>query len=197
MYHGDIWFSPLTITGIYIWCRGIGDSIVVIDLWEFFLLPALAFELGTSGSLVLHSTTVPWRLLVFTSDNYRYLTLVQRDMWWHCFNWNYESFSWLYWDLNWGPLDLKSYTPPLFHGDIWFSHQTITGIYLWCREICIGVVLIWPVRVFLFDCTEMWIRNLWISNAVLYHCAMLTSSFFLWKFQVFNSGAEWLVVVLF
>ena len=35
------------------------------------------FELGTSGSLVLHSTTAPQRLLVFTYDNFRYLTLVQ------------------------------------------------------------------------------------------------------------------------
>ena len=40
-------------------------------------MPTLGFELGTSGSLVLHSTTVPWQLLVFTSDNFRYLTLVQ------------------------------------------------------------------------------------------------------------------------
>ena len=37
------------------------------------------FEPGTSGSLVLHSTTAPRQLLIFTSDNFRYLTLVQRD----------------------------------------------------------------------------------------------------------------------
>ena len=44
-----------------------------------------------SGSLVLHSTTVPWQLLVFTSDNFRYLTLVQRDWWWYCSDWTCES----------------------------------------------------------------------------------------------------------
>ena len=47
-------------------------------------MATLGFEPGTSGSLVLHSTTVPWQLLVFTSDNLRYLTLVQRDWWWYC-----------------------------------------------------------------------------------------------------------------
>ena len=45
-------------------------------------MATLGFESGTSGSLVLHSTTVPQQLLVFTADNFRYLTLVQRDWWW-------------------------------------------------------------------------------------------------------------------
>ena len=44
-------------------------------------MATLGFEPGTSGSLVLHSTTAPGQLLVFTSDNFRYLTLVQRDWW--------------------------------------------------------------------------------------------------------------------
>ena len=78
-----------------------------LDLWEIFFLATLGFELGTSGSLVLHSTTVPWQLLVFTSDNFRYLTLVQRDWWWYCIDWTCERFSfWPHWGLNWGPLDL-------------------------------------------------------------------------------------------
>ena len=55
---GDFWFSPLTISGIELWCRGIGGGIVLIDLGEIFILPTPGFELGTSGSLVLHSTTV-------------------------------------------------------------------------------------------------------------------------------------------
>ena len=37
-----------------------------------FLFATLGFELGISGSLVLHSTTAPWQLLVFSSDNFRY-----------------------------------------------------------------------------------------------------------------------------
>ena len=48
---------------------------------------------GTSASLVLHSTTVPRQILVFTSDNFRYLTLVQRDWWWYCSDWTCERFS--------------------------------------------------------------------------------------------------------
>ena len=38
-------------------------------------MATLGFEPGTSGSLVLHSTTAPLQLLVFTSDNFRYLPL--------------------------------------------------------------------------------------------------------------------------
>ena len=74
---------------------------------RYFFLPTLGFELGTSGSLVLHSTTAPQLLLVFTSDNFRYLTLVQRDWWWYCSDCTCERFSFCpHWDLNWGPLDL-------------------------------------------------------------------------------------------
>ena len=78
-----------------------------LDLWEIFFLATLGFEPGTSGSLVLHSTTAPWWLLVFISDNFRYLTLVQRDRWWYCSDWTCERFSfWPHWGLNLGPLDL-------------------------------------------------------------------------------------------
>ena len=72
-----------------------------------FFLATLRFELGTNGSLVLYSTTTPQQLLVFTSDNFRYLTLVQRDWWWYYSDWTCERFSlWPHWGLNWGPLDL-------------------------------------------------------------------------------------------
>ena len=113
-----------------------------LDLWEIFFLATLGFEPGTSGSLVLHSTTAPQQLLIFTSDNFRYLTLVQRDWWWYCSDWIFE----------------------------WFS--------------------LWPHPRF-----EN--QDLWISSPALYHCTMATSDFHLWQFQVFNSGAEGLVVVLF
>ena len=77
-----------------------------LDLWEIFFLATLGFEPGTSGSLVLHSTTVPWWHLVFTSDNFRYLTLVQRDWWWYCSDWTCERFSFSpHWGLNLGTLD--------------------------------------------------------------------------------------------
>ena len=78
-----------------------------LDLWEIFFLATPGFELWTSGSLVLHSTTAPWWHLVFTSDNFRYLTLVQRDWWWYCSDWTCERFCfWPHQGLNCGPLDL-------------------------------------------------------------------------------------------
>ena len=121
--------------------QGIGSGIVLIGPVRDFLIATPGFELGTSGSLVLHSTTVLWWLLVFTSENFRYFTLVQRDWWWYCFDWTCERFSlWPQQGLNWGPMDLFSCTLPLNRA---------------------------------------------------------TSVFHLWQFQVFNSGAEWLVVVLF
>ena len=93
-----------------------------LDLWEILFLATPGFELGTSGSLVLHSTTVLWWLLVFTSDNFRHLTLVQRDLWWYCSDWTCERFSfWPHQGLNQGPLDLLSCTLILCHGDFWFS----------------------------------------------------------------------------
>ena len=78
-----------------------------LDLWEIFFLATPGFEPRISGSLVLHSTTVPQWLLIFTSDNFRYLTLVQRDWWWYCSDWTCERFSfWPHWGLNPAPLDL-------------------------------------------------------------------------------------------
>ena len=122
LWTGDFWISShalyqcaMATSGFHLWqfqvfTSGAEGLVVVLfwlDLWEIFFLATLGFELGTSGSLVLHSTTVPWQLLVFTSDNFRYLTLVQRDWWWYCSDWTCERFSfWPHWGLNWGPLDL-------------------------------------------------------------------------------------------
>ena len=93
--HINFWFSPLTISGL--WCRGIGGGIVLIG-------PVRDFLFGHTG---VHSTTVPRQLLVFTSDNFRYLTLVQRDWWWYCSHWTCGKFSfWPHQGLNEGPLVL-------------------------------------------------------------------------------------------
>ena len=75
-----------------------------LGLWGIFIFSAPVFELGTYKSLVLHSTTAPWWLLVFTYDNFRYSTLVQRDWCWYCSDWTYERFSFslhqgITWDL--------------------------------------------------------------------------------------------------
>ena len=122
VWTGDLWIYSLALyhcttatSGFHLWQFQVYNSgaegfVVVLfwlDLWEIFLLATLGFELGTSASLVLHSTTAPWQLLVFICDNFRYLTLVQRDWWWYCSDWTFERFSfWQQWGLNWGPLDL-------------------------------------------------------------------------------------------
>ena len=121
------------------------------DLWEIFILPTPGFQLGTSGSLVLHSTTVPQQLQVFTSDNFRYWTLVQRDWWWYCSDWTCERFSFCpHQGVNWGPLNLYSCTLPLWHDNFWFSPLSIPGNELWCRGIGGGIVLIGLREIFIF-----------------------------------------------
>ena len=96
--------------------------------------------------------------------------------------------------------DLWISSPALYHcatATSGFHHLTISGIELWCRGIGGGIVLIGPVRDFIFAHTRVWTGDLWISSPALYHCATVISGFHLWQFQVFNSGAEGLVVVLF
>ena len=144
LYHCAMVTSDFHLWQFQVFNSGAEGLVVVLfwlDLWEIFFLATPGFEPRVSGCLVLHSTTVPQQLLIFTSDNFRYLTLVQRDWWWYCSDWTCERF--------------------------FFGH------------------------------TRVWTQSLWMSSPALYHCAMVTSDFHLWQFQVFNSGAEGLVVVLF
>ena len=110
----EFYHCAMATSGFHLWqfqvfnsgAEGLVVVLFWLDQWEIFFLATLGFELGTSGSLVLHCTTVPQQLLVFTSDNFRYLTLVQRDWWWYCSDWNCERFPfWPQHGLNWGPLD--------------------------------------------------------------------------------------------
>ena len=107
---------PWWLLGFHLWqfqvfnsgTEGLVVVLFQLDLWEIFFLATLGFELGMlwiSTPALYHCVT--WRLLVFTSDNFRYLTLVQRDWWWYCSDWTCERFSfWPHWGLNWGGLDL-------------------------------------------------------------------------------------------
>ena len=80
-----------------------------------------------------------------------------------------------------------------------------SGFHLWqfqvfksdAEGLVVVLFLIGPVRDFLFGHTRVSTGDLWISSPALYHCTMVTSGFHLWQFQVFKSGAEGLVVVLF
>ena len=140
----DLWISSPALyhcatgtSGFHLWqfqvfnsgAEGLVVVLFSLDLWEIFFLATLGFEPRTSGSLVLHPTTVRWQLLVLNCNNFRYLTLVQGDQWWYCSD----------------------------------------------------------LRDFLFDHTGVWTRDLWISSPALYYCAITTSFFHLWQFQVFNS----------
>ena len=105
----DLWISSPALyywttlsSGFHLWqfqvfnsgAEGFGGVIVLIGPVRHFLLAShQGFELGTSGSLVLHSSNVPQELLVFISDNFRYLSLVQRNWWWYCSDWTCETCS--------------------------------------------------------------------------------------------------------
>ena len=114
------------------------------------------------------------------------------------FDWTCERFSfWPHLGFNWGPLHLWYCILPFCHINFWCSPMTILDISFWYRSIGGGIVLIGPVRDFVFGHTRVWTGDLWISSPTVSHCAMATSGFHLWQFQVFNSGAGRMVVVLF
>ena len=100
-------FSRLSISGISLWCRGIGGGNVLIWPVRDFLF---AHNKVWTGDLWIWSPALyqcTAVILFFTSENFRYLTLVQRDWWWYCSDWSCEGFSFCpHWGLNWGPLDL-------------------------------------------------------------------------------------------
>ena len=110
LYHCAMATSDFHLWQFQVFNSGAEGLVVVLfwlDLWEIFFLATPGFEPGVSGCLVLHSTTVPRQLLIFISDNFRYLTLVQRDWWWYCSDWTCERFSfWPHQGLSLGTLDL-------------------------------------------------------------------------------------------
>ena len=144
LWTGDLWISgpalyhyTMVTSGFHLWqfqvFNTVAEGLVVVffwlNMWEIFFYPRPSFELGTSESLFLHSSTTPWWLLIFTSDNFKYLTLVLRDHWWYCSVLDvWEIFFSPNFALKLGPVDLQSCTLVLHHGDFWFSPLTISGI---------------------------------------------------------------------
>ena len=182
----DLWISRLALyycammtSGFHLWqCQvfnsGAEGLVVVLfwlDLWEIFCLATPGFEPATSGSIVLHSTSTPQWLLVFTSDNFRYLTVVQRYWWWYCSDWTCERFSfWPHWGWTW---DLWISSPALYH-----CASVTSGFHLWQFQVInsgaegLVVVLFWlDLWDFLFGHTEVWTRDIWMSSPALNHCA--------------------------
>ena len=169
-----------------------------LDLWEIFFLATPGFEPGVSGCLVLHCTTVPWQLLIFTSDNFRYLTLVQRDWWWYCSDWTCERFFF-------GHTRVWTWSLSISSAALYHCAMVTSDFHIWQFQVFNSVAEGLVVVLFWLDLWEIFFlatlgfepRSLWMSSSALYHCATATSDFHLWQFQVFNSGAEGLVVVLF
>ena len=197
----------MVTSGFHLWqfqvfnsgAKGMVLVLFWLDLWEIFFYTTPSFELGTSESLFLHSSTAPWWLLVFTSDNFRYLTLVLRDTGGGILL-IFPVRDFLLWHTGFLTGDLWICSPALYHYIMvtsGFHLWQFWGILLRGRGIGGGIVLIWPVRDFLFAFTGVWTGNLWIYSPALYHYSTVTFGFHLLQFEVFNSGAEGSVVVFF
>ena len=106
--HSNFWFSPLTISGTLIWCRGIGGGIVLIGPVTDFLFSCTGVWTGDiwiSSPALYHCATATSGFHLWY--NFRYLTLVQRNWWWYCSDWTCDWFSVSqHQGLNWEPLDL-------------------------------------------------------------------------------------------
>ena len=206
VWTGDLWISSpalyhcaMATSGFHLWqfqvfnsgAEGLVVVLFWLDLWEIFFLATPRFELGTSGSLVLHSTIVPWWLLFFTSDNFRYFILVQRDWWWYCSYWMCERFSfWNHQGLNQRPLHLYSYLN--------YCATVTSGFHLWQFQVFNSGADGFVVVLFWLDLWEIFFLatpgfELGTSGSLVLHSTTVprvTSGFHLWQFQVFNSAAE-------
>ena len=145
---------------------------------------------------MLHCATVPWWLLVFTSDNFSKFTPVQREWWWYCSYWTCEHFFSHTRILTW---DLWISSHALYHCVIvtsGFPSDNFSNLNLVQRDWW-WYFSDWICERFSF-CPHWNLK--WVPLDVLPCTLPLCHGdfrFYLWQFQVFNSAAEGLVVVLF
>ena len=170
-----------------------------LDLWEIFFLATLGFEPKTSGSLVLHSTTVT---LVTSGFHFKQFQV---------FNSGAEGLVVvLFWLDLWEIFFLATLGFEPWTSESLVLHSTTaatvtSSFHLWQFQVFnsgaegLVVVLFWLDlwEIFFLATPGFEPGTSWISSPALYHCTTVTSCFHLWQFQVFNSGAEGLVVVLF
>ena len=137
----------------------------------------------------LHSTTVPQWLLVFTTDNFRYLTVAQWDWWWYCSDWTCENFSFA--------------CTRMWPGELWVSSPAFNTVSLQLLVLTSdnfrngGIVLSRPLRIFLLPPPGF---ELGTSGFLVLHSTTVPQWLLvlhIWQFELFNSGAERLVIVLF
>ena len=172
---GNFWFSPLTISGIYLWCRGIEGSIVPIGPVRHFLLAntrVWSDDLWISSPAICHCTTD--NLMVFTSDNFRYLTLVQRIWWWYWSDWTCDRFSFSCTGVWTGGPWISS--PALYHCATATSMVFTSDNFRYVTQVQLEVVVVlfwlhlWDL--FFLANTRVWSGDLWISSPALHHWAM-------------------------
>ena len=147
LYHYTMATSGFHLWQIQVFNSGAEGLVVVLFwlvLWEIFFLPTLGFEPRTSGSLVLHSTTVH---TCATSGFH---------------HWQFQVFN--------------------------CGSEGLVVVLFWLD--CVRAFLFWP---------HWWFEPRTSGSLVLHSTTVpqWTSGFHLWQIQVFNSGAEGLVVVLF
>ena len=137
----------------------------------------------------------PMRIFLF--DWARNWTGTSASLVLQCSGWTCQRFSFcLHQELNW---DLCISSPAIYHS------ATVTyGFHLWQFQTFYSgaeglvVVLFWLDPSEFFFCPHLDLnQSLCISSPPLYHCVTVTTAFHLWQFQVLNTGAEGLVVVLF
>ena len=167
----------MVTSGFHLWqfqvfnsgAKGMVLVLFWLDLWEIFFYPTPSFELGTSGSLVLHSTTTPWWLLIFTSDNLRYLTLVQRIGGGIVVTWPVRDFLYLQMWVKDGDLWISS--PALYH-----YTMVTSGFHLWqFEEYYLGVEGL-VVVLFWYDLWEIFFLpapGYHLGPVDLYSCTLL------------------------
>ena len=168
----------MVISGFLLWqfqvfnsgAEGLVVVLFWLDPWKIFFLPTPRFQMGTSGSLVLYSTTVIWWFLVFTSDNFQVS------------NSGAEGFVVvLFWLDQWEIFFLPTQGIELGTSGSLVLHSTTVPQWFLVFTSKIGgfIVLTWPVRDFLFAHTRVWTGDLWTSSPALYHYTTVISGFHL------------------
>ena len=157
-----------------------------MDWWWYFsnwtceslFLTTMECESETSWFLVLHFTTLPWWLLVFSYDNFSYLSLLERDSWWYCSYWHVRILHFACTGMWTREFWISS--SALYHcaiKNLVFSYENSRYLTLlergWWWYHCN-----WTCESFFhFACTGMWTRDLKIYSPALYHCGMVMCGF--------------------
>ena len=169
----DLWenfiFAHIGIWTGYLWISSPALYYCAMVTFGFHLGQFHVFNSGAVGLVLVFFWLVLWQIFFFTH------TRICND-------------------------DLWISSPALYHCTSMtsgFHLWTISGIQLWYRGIGGSIVLIAHMRHVLFAHVRIWTGAFWFSSSAFLEITLMPTGFCLWPFQVSNSGAEGLVVVLF